>query len=424
MNDETEKIVEASKNAKKDLALRNKNLREVFSHIPKSDMIKSQILNIDKNYTPLIINPNWNDFHFRYWDFGDLKEWWLVSISTTTQEIPQSYNFVFKKTGSGEVIPSKKTQANFPNLSANDLLGIVGYRKNWFIIDNDHIELATKKKEEFFRKEEPKTEKGKSAKEDAKKILAEKPKEEITTTMEDEYAKQKAIEDSIVLDVDVISIEETTNQETLSSKDLVDKKVKIMDGTALVKSENSKKDRMLPELILNAENIKNYIYRGKIPITDQEVVMFLALCHKQKLDPFKRDVYLVKYSVDQPAQMIVSKDLFLKRANECKDYIGLEAGIIIETKESMEIVREGSRVKKEETLVGGYAKVEIKNKRHSYAEVSFEEYFKDYNPSWKRIPATMIRKVAIVQALREGFPDEFQGMYDDAEMSQARDDKD
>ena len=32
------------------------------------------------------------------------------------------------------------------------------------------------------------------------------------------------------------------------------------------------------------------------------------------------------------------------------------------------------------------------------------------------MPATMIRKVALVQALREAFPSELSGMYDQSEM--------
>jgi hypothetical protein len=35
--------------------------------------------------------------------------------------------------------------------------------------------------------------------------------------------------------------------------------------------------------------------------------------------------------------------------------------------------------------------------------------------SWKKMPAVMIRKVALAQALREVFPDTFQGLYESAE---------
>jgi len=56
------------------------------------------------------------------------------------------------------------------------------------------------------------------------------------------------------------------------------------------------------------------------------------------------------------------------------------------------------------------------------AEVSFEEYVQrktDGSPNrfWAEKPATMIRKVAIVQALREAFPDEFGGLYSPEEMA-------
>jgi hypothetical protein len=36
--------------------------------------------------------------------------------------------------------------------------------------------------------------------------------------------------------------------------------------------------------------------------------------------------------------------------------------------------------------------------------------------NWKVMPGTMIRKVALVQSLREAFPDEFGGMYSPEEM--------
>ena len=57
-------------------------------------------------------------------------------------------------------------------------------------------------------------------------------------------------------------------------------------------------------------------------------------------------------------------------------------------------------------------------------EVSFDEYAgkkKDgsLNSQWSKKPATMIRKVAAVQALREAFPQSFAGMYVAEEMGTA-----
>ena len=38
------------------------------------------------------------------------------------------------------------------------------------------------------------------------------------------------------------------------------------------------------------------------------------------------------------------------------------------------------------------------------------------NSQWSKKPATMIRKVALVQALREAFPEDFGGMYSQEEV--------
>ena len=71
--------------------------------------------------------------------------------------------------------------------------------------------------------------------------------------------------------------------------------------------------------------------------------------------------------------------------------------------------------------MGGYAKVFRRDRTHSYCvEVSFDEYAarkKDgsLNSQWSKKPATMIRKVALVQALREAFPENFSGLYSEEE---------
>ena len=51
----------------------------------------------------------------------------------------------------------------------------------------------------------------------------------------------------------------------------------------------------------------------------------------------------------------------------------------------------------------------------SRAEVSLDEY-DQHRSLWKTKPATMIRKVALVQALREAYPGAYGGIYDSSEM--------
>ena len=64
-----------------------------------------------------------------------------------------------------------------------------------------------------------------------------------------------------------------------------------------------------------------------------------------------------------------------------------------------------------DTLVGGWARVYRKNfKVPLEIQVSLEEYNKKQS-TWNSMPATMIRKTALVNALREAFPEDLGNMY-------------
>lgn len=193
----------------------------------------------------------------------------------------------------------------------------------------------------------------------------------------------------------------------------------------------SKKENQLVEFSANGEKVKlspaivkRYLVNGNGQIDDQEIVYFINLCKSQGLNPFIKDCYLIKYGTS-PAQMVVSKDVFLKRAERNSEFDGLDAGIIVINNESGELTyRKGAfYLKDREEVVGGWADVFRKNVSHpTHIEVSFEEYAgrtKDgkLNSQWSTKAATMIRKVAITQALRETFPNDFQQMYSEEEMN-------
>jgi phage recombination protein Bet len=177
---------------------------------------------------------------------------------------------------------------------------------------------------------------------------------------------------------------------------------------------------------LSPNMVKKYLVSGGGNVTDQEVVMFLSLCKYQHLNPFLREAYLIKFGSTDPATMVTGKDVFTKRADANPNYKGKKAGIIV-LKESGEVEeREGTMVLPKETIVGGWAKVFIDGKEPEYQSVSFDEYAgrkKDgtLNSQWAKKPATMIRKVAVVQALREAFPNTFQGLYAQEEMQAVSD---
>lgn len=182
-------------------------------------------------------------------------------------------------------------------------------------------------------------------------------------------------------------------------------------------SENGSVVKLSPGIV------RQYLVSGKGNVSDQEVMLFLMLCKQQKLDPFQKDAYLIKYSDNDPATIVVGKDTFLKRAEGNADFRGFEAGVILLGDDGQIVEREGSFMRPEEGLpVGGWGRVYKEGRSVPYyASVSFEEYAGrksdgDLNRQWKSKPATMIRKVALVQALREAFPKSFSGLYDQAEM--------
>lgn len=168
------------------------------------------------------------------------------------------------------------------------------------------------------------------------------------------------------------------------------------------------------EVKLTGSIVKNYLTRGNDKVSDQEVVMFINLCKYQKLNPFLNEAYLVKFK-GSPAQIITSKEAYMKKAERNLNFDGMKAGIIVQRdKEILEL--EGSFCLKADTLLGGWAEVYKKDRKFPYkAKINLDEYDKGQS-TWKKMPKTMIRKTAIVQALREAFPEDLGAMYVEAEQ--------
>lgn len=173
---------------------------------------------------------------------------------------------------------------------------------------------------------------------------------------------------------------------------------------------------------LSPSIVRNYLTNGNGAVTDQEVNYFVHLCRGQGLNPFLKEIYLIKFGT-QPATFVVSKEAFLKRAEANPQYDGSESGIIVLNKDGELIERKGGFfLKDSEQVVGGWAKVYRKDRKYpSDVQVTFEEYAgrtKDgnLNSNWANRPATMIKKVALVQALREAFPNDLNNLYTEEEQ--------
>lgn len=164
---------------------------------------------------------------------------------------------------------------------------------------------------------------------------------------------------------------------------------------------------------LSGSIVKQYLVRGNADVTDQELVMFINLCKYQKLNPFLNEAYLVKFK-GAPAQIITSKEAFMKRAEANEHYAGLEAGIIVERNGELVDI-EGAIKLPGDKLVGGWAKVFRDDRKVPIkVRISYEEFSKG-QALWKSSPMNMIRKTAIVNAMREAFPGNLGNMYTEEE---------
>ena len=92
---------------------------------------------------------------------------------------------------------------------------------------------------------------------------------------------------------------------------------------------------------LSPSIIKNYLVNGNGNVSDQEVVMFLNLCKFNRLNPFLREAYLIKYG-NSPATMVVGKDAITKRAMRNPNYAGQQAGVVVLQKDGQIVNRIGS----------------------------------------------------------------------------------
>lgn len=132
--------------------------------------------------------------------------------------------------------------------------------------------------------------------------------------------------------------------------------------------------------------VKKYLVRGRSELTsDQELVFFMNTCKMQGLNPLVNgEVYLIKYSKDDPAQMVVGKDAYLRRAFEHPDYLYKQDGIVVQRGQEI-VQKEGCCLYPGEVLVGGWCRVYfVRNgkERTAFKEVAFSEYNKG-QANWK-----------------------------------------
>lgn len=167
---------------------------------------------------------------------------------------------------------------------------------------------------------------------------------------------------------------------------MAEKKTK---STALTKTES----QQLEPFKLTPEMVHQYINRFA---TKEEIATFILECKSLNVNPFKKEIYLIKYSEKDQAKSVVAYEVYLKRAERTKNWAGLSFGT----------EGDGDKMK-------AWCKIYRKDwKEPLYHEVDYAEYAQhkangELTAFWKNKPKTMIKKVVLAQGFRLAFPEDF-----------------
>ena len=156
--------------------------------------------------------------------------------------------------------------------------------------------------------------------------------------------------------------------------------------------------------------IKNTIAKDA---TDNELQLFLHQCKRTGLDPLTRQIYFMKRGGKVTIQ--TSIDGFRVIAERSGDYAGQDEPVFEDVLDA-----EGKKKDKK-------CRVTVYRFRGDtrYPAAVGVAYWSEYCPQqgqdfmWKKMPHTMLAKVAEALALRKAYPQDLSGLYTNDEMNQA-----
>jgi phage recombination protein Bet len=142
---------------------------------------------------------------------------------------------------------------------------------------------------------------------------------------------------------------------------------------------------------VDSKTVEDFIFGSKLGLTPEQKALAIRIAIEFNLNPFKREVHFVKFG--DKFNIITGYEVYLKRAERSRNWAGFKPWV------------EGNGQD-----MRAYVEVWRKDWTHSLIHsVPMTEYYRETN-SWKKMPETMLKKVAIAQAFRMAFPDELGGM--------------
>ena len=171
------------------------------------------------------------------------------------------------------------------------------------------------------------------------------------------------------------------------------------------------------EIVLSIALVRNTLAvktkKGCLP-SDTDCIKYMLMAKSRALNPFEGDCFLIGYDTQDGPQfsIITAHQAFMKRAEQHKDYDGMESGVVVRDKNSKAILElQTDFLLPEHELIGGWAKVHHKTKRFpTYRKVNLTTFKKSFG-CWVNNSAGMIVKCAEADALRSAFPTKLGGMY-------------
>lgn len=168
-----------------------------------------------------------------------------------------------------------------------------------------------------------------------------------------------------------------------------------MSTTAIVPKEESERKAWL--------NIVSRTLAQRAKLDPQELTLFATVCESLGLDPFRREIYAIRYKEGGPLSIVIGVDGYLRKAGETSLYDGMDTMLFAgKDGEWKELWDEDS------PPYAAKASVYRKGMKRPITYIArYQSSFRASNDNWKTQPDVMLGINALKQALRRGFPEAF-----------------
>lgn len=160
-------------------------------------------------------------------------------------------------------------------------------------------------------------------------------------------------------------------------------------------------------------------------LTDGEFMTFVNIGKAAQLNPFKREIWAVKYDNNKPANIFIGRDGYRTIISRNPNYDYHITDAVYENDEYSVNIMNNEFVHKPNfknrgALIGAYCLVKMKSaSRPFYVFCELHEYNLGQS-IWKTKPATMIKKVSESQCIRMAMPLELAGTYSEVEIDEKK----